>query len=530
MNNNNRLSKSSFLKGIKCGKATYLHYNEPNESTNESPELLSRFRNGRKVGQIGRDWYEGGIDLSQEGKLFGVALIEPTKQALKNGERILYEAAFVADGNLIKYFNTPLFFGKLLFVADIVVITEKEIKIFEIKSSTELKLPFHIYDIGFQMLVLRNSEILKQFDLENKKIELYILHVNKDYVRSEKLETNKLFVEHRVTNKAINVEPLVLEYIAQINETLSSSKSPNGKKGKKCFSPFPCEFVNRCWKTKLDDSILSIGNLPNYKAKTLLKNKISKINQINKGVELTGEQWTEVHAKTQGKIQVDKKELAIHLKGIMSTDPIYFLNFDSYSTGIPKFKNTSPYQHIYFQYSILFRENPDSELILKEFISEPGIDPRRRFIENFLNDTQGSAKIIIYDQAYRKNKKSKITYGRQNILNQMHDEFPEYKEALDDRIKRIVNIGIAFESRSYYDSRQAGSDKQDVILKLLAPELDFSQIPYGNEIIAKCNYEDYESLSLKDQILTKRSLPIYSRYKSIGLQIIVDTLLAKISE
>ena len=73
--------------------------------------------------------------------------------------------------------------------------------LYEIKSSTSLK-PEHIIDAAFQFLVV-NKEI--------KVDRVFILHMNKDYVRIGNLNLGNLFVSEEVTDK---VKEILIEIVS----------------------------------------------------------------------------------------------------------------------------------------------------------------------------------------------------------------------------------------------------------------------------------------------------------------------------
>ncbi len=172
------LSKNPFIKGAQCTKATYLHYNHPEYKSAVSIEQQLMFDKGKGFGLIAHELYSEGEDLSMNCQKFGSELIESTKLALKSGKRILYEAAFESDENFIMNNGKMLFNGKIMFVGDIIVISEKKIKIIEVKSSTIIKTPDHVYDIGFQSIVLENCSTFKNSGDENKRIEFWIAYIN----------------------------------------------------------------------------------------------------------------------------------------------------------------------------------------------------------------------------------------------------------------------------------------------------------------------------------------------------------------
>ena len=83
-------------------------------------------------------------------------------------------------------------------------------------------------------------------------------------------------------------------------------------------------------------------------------------------------------------VYIDKKRI----KDFLSTlsYPLYFLDFETYQMSIPEYDYVKPYEQIPFQYSLHYYKNSKSKLMHKEFLSEIGIDPRRKIAESLVKD------------------------------------------------------------------------------------------------------------------------------------------------
>src|SRR6185295_8392441 len=139
------LSKYPFIKGIQCSKAMYLHYRNPEYKSLITEEQKMIFEKGKEVGEVARNLYRGGYDLSEGNTIKGKKLIEVTKKALSTDKQIFYEPAFESPD------------GVGMFIGDILVKSSNKIKLIEVKSSTSIKLPEHILDIGFQWKILQDN-------------------------------------------------------------------------------------------------------------------------------------------------------------------------------------------------------------------------------------------------------------------------------------------------------------------------------------------------------------------------------------
>ncbi len=519
-----KLSKSTYIRGKSCAKFAYLAKQLPLMKPEIPPSLELKYLNGNEVGKLARDLYEGGVDISQGGNLFGYDLLEPTAKAISSGHKILYEAAFEADGSLLKYFNKTAYTGHLFFTADIVVICKDKIKVFEIKSSTKLKEPQHVYEFGFQSLVMRNCNSLKALGHGDKKIEFYFVCLNPDYRMGDELNINKLFKIENVTRRCLDVEILILEDLVDFKESFLLAKEPKERKGAHCVADGICPFFSTCWKTDVKNTILSIGGLTKWKINNLAANNILTLNKLSeKNEELTYNQWATLESNINGTIKRNLKELGRYSDKWNLDSHHHFINFEFFQPGVPRFPEMAPYQAIPFQLCTLSRKTSGGTIERTDFLETPGLDPRLNFLRAFLITTQQRGNIFYFDKGVRLNKKDAIFYyPKISILKKMAEQYPDYKEDLWERIDRMINISEPFEKRWYYDPNQLGSDEWNAIVRLFLDDFDLSTLPFGNAEAAKLNYVRYESLDLKNQILTRRALPEYCFHNTLALVNIVD--------
>ena len=158
-----------------------------------------------------------------------------------------------------------------------------------------------------------------------------------------------------------------------------------------------------------------------------------------------------------------------------------------------------------------------------DFMEMPGNDPRLNFINAFLMMTEADGTIFYYDKGIRlKRKDTDLYYPKIALLKKLAEKYSQFAVSLTERIERMVNLAEPFEKKWYYDPLQLGSDERNTIARLFLEGIDINSLPFGNPEIAKLNYIRYESLDLKNQILTKRALPEYCFYHTLALVNIVD--------
>jgi hypothetical protein len=119
------LSKSTYMRGLQCEKSIYLHKVHPELRGEISDSQEALFRQGTTVGELARKLFPGGKDCSTTNRDEFQLAAERTLQYIRNGESVIYEAAFIHD--------------HILVFADILVATRAGWQMYEVKSTTQVK-------------------------------------------------------------------------------------------------------------------------------------------------------------------------------------------------------------------------------------------------------------------------------------------------------------------------------------------------------------------------------------------------------
>jgi hypothetical protein len=94
------LSKTTFLKGVQCKKAVYLHKYYSKHKDPTPLERLIRFNEGHEIGFKAQELFPGGVNVAPSVKVTSKkALLETRK--LIDQKTTIYEAAFLFEQVLI---------------------------------------------------------------------------------------------------------------------------------------------------------------------------------------------------------------------------------------------------------------------------------------------------------------------------------------------------------------------------------------------------------------------------------------------
>lgn len=235
--------------------------------------------------------------------------------------------------------------------------------LYEIKSSTSLK-PGFIYDAVFQYLVVN-----KQIKIDR----VFILHLNKDYVRYSRLNLEQLFIAENITEK---VHELKMEVGVKREEALevTSAVSPEGIQH--CFKPKDCPCPQICHPDLLDYSIYDIPGLSKKKKYQLIEQGILDIKNVPDSFELNAKQRLIVEVAKLNEEYIDREAITREFQHF--NYPLYFLDYETYLSAIPMFDG--------------YHERKPRPISCRFFIPLPGnyVAKESRLLKNALKSTHYS--------------------------------------------------------------------------------------------------------------------------------------------
>ena len=156
--------------------------------------------------------------------------------------------------------------------------------------------------------------------------------------------------------------------------------------------------------------------------------------------------------------------------------PLYFMDFETFATGVPIYDGTRPYQNIPFQFSLHVITKPGAMVEHYEFLAEGKEDPRPAFLAGLKQDIGPKGSILVYYAAFEKSR-----------LKELAGAFPEYQEWVDSINERIVYLNVPFRDFSYYHPLQLGSSSLKHVLPVLT-KLSYSNMDIGEGSTASLKF------------------------------------------
>ena len=420
------LSKSSYCRGIQCKKILWLEKNKPEEKEETNNDRI--LEQGNDIHEVARYLFGSHINIEYRENLS--QMIEDTMNTIDSyKDVIITEASFNYNHNFCS--------------VDILKKNNNTYEMYEIKSSTELK-DVYINDASYQYYVLNNLGL--------KVTKVCLVHINSDYVRIGDLDLDQLFTKQDITKEVLELQETVKNNIKEINEYVEE-KEKIEEITENCFKPYPCLFFKYCTKHLPEKNIFTIPRMQTRQ----------KLKLYNKGIcsyeDLLKE---EINENTKKIIEyelynkedyIDKEKIKEFLNTL--TEPLYFLDFETYQMPIPLYDYVSPYEQIPFQYSLHYI---DSELKHKEYLSEPGIDPRKSLAQQLIKDIPKDTTTLAYNMGFEK-----------GVIKKLAKLYPDLSEHLMNIHDNIKDLMIPFQKGYYYKKEMHGSYSIKYVLPALFP-------------------------------------------------------------
>jgi len=325
--------------------------------------------------------------------------------------------------------------------------------LYEIKSSSSNK-PEFIIDAAFQYLIV-NKEI--------KVGRIFILHLNKEYVRFTNLNLENLFISEDVSDK---VQEILIDIDIKRREALAVAQQNIHEGIQHCYKPKECPCPNLCHPILPDYSIYDIPRITEKKKIQLLDQGIVDIKDVPSTFLLNDKQQKIVEVAKVGKPFIDRK--AIRREFEHFEYPLYFLDYETFLSAIPLFDGYHPQQQIVFQYSLHKMESLDREVTHTEHLSITNDDPSISLVESLIKDIGNSGTVFVWNKTFE--------IGRNKELSEIHPDYTDFFEKLNDR---IYDLGDFINYGMYIHPDFKGSWSIKNVLPVMVPELSYSDMEIG---------------------------------------------------
>ena len=435
-------SKSKYTEFWKCPKKCWLDEFKP-EVKESDGEARARMVAGRETGELAKGLFGDFIDVTEyktDGALDLAAMTEKTKRLVADGTENICEAAFSFNG--------------LYCAVDILRKENGGYAIYEVKSTSKIK-DYHYADVAYQKYVLERCGVTVT--------GAHIVILNNKYVRNGAPDIKKLFSVDggRDISKAIADEYGVVESnLKKAEAVMSCSAEPKIDIGKQCKD---CEYWKYCSRGLPKLNVFDIYAF-GKKWDCYEKGVVSFDDVLRSGVKLSEIQSRQIEYALCDKGTYINKSIIAEFLGKLSY-PLYFLDFETMSGGVPEYDGVCPFEQIPFQYSVHFIARADGEAEHREFLAEPCVDPRRPLAERLCADIPKNVCTVAYHAETER-----------GIVNKLAELFPDLSAHLRSIASNIVDLLPVFKSGGYYKREMGGSFSIKSVLPAVCPEMDYHNL------------------------------------------------------
>jgi hypothetical protein len=396
-----QISKSEYMMFLKHPAWLWLKKHDKTKLPPVDDNTQALFDAGHQFEPYAESQFPEGVTLGFSDYDEYLSLPQRTQDAIARGDQVLFQPRFEWNG--------------FTCICDIVsLVGNNEVDLYEIKASTSAKVE-HEFDLAFQAAVLEGTGLTVR--------NIYVIHVNNQYVRHGEIEPDKITSTQDVTEKVRAKGELTAKYMPVALAVAQQAKMPD---------PSP--------------ALAKLGSKKDWLQ--IYANIVPQEPKV----------WPE---DTVPVIQHDEiKQFIGKLKY-----PLYFLDYETLMSLVPYFDGQRPYQQVPFQYSLHLLQSPDAELEQREYLHRDNSDPARPLTEQLIKDIGDVGTVLVWYEGFEKARN-----------RELGDMLPEYKEAMDAINDRVVDLMMPFKNKWYDDPRCEGSASIKQVLPVLCPELSYKSL------------------------------------------------------
>lgn len=365
--------------------------------------------------------------------------------------------------------------------------------LYEIKSSSRNK-PEFISDAAFQYLIVK----------EHIKVErIFIIHLNKDYVRHSSLNLDNLFVAEDITEKVHDCLP---DVGTKMRDALEVATSISAEGIYHCYKPKDCPCPDLCHPELPEYSIYYIPRLTEKKKIQLLEQGILDIKDVPSNYPLNDKQRKIVEVAKASRVYIDEE--AIKREFEKFEYPLYFLDYETFLSAIPLFNGYHPQQQMVFQYSLHRMDSIQGDIAHAEHLSITKEDPSISLVKQLTEDIGNTGTVFVWNKAFEMSRNKELVL--------IH---PDYTDVLNNINGRIFDLGDFIKNGYYVHPGFKGSWSIKNVLPVMVPDLSYSEMDIGKgdqAMMAWCKLINDE-LPVHEVEKTKKALLEYCKMDTFAM-------------
>ena len=467
---------SNYMKCSECERHNWLVKNSPESyeqdeahifmenTTKEAKELAKKLFKGVQINEI---------DASYE-----------TQKALKNN-CTLFDAYFENDVASC--------------TVDILVMKNSKADIYLVKSGVNIY--YFAKELSFQKMVLKSKGI----NVKN----MYLILIDRDYVRGKKLNIKKLFKITNVNN--LDNSRNMYKRAAEIDLTQSLPCEPYSEVKKYCQH---CGFFEYCFKDLPKPNIFEISGM-DFATKLNLYNRgiVSFKDFVEKNEETDKAYMKQINCTLSNKPMVNKAKLREFLGNLKY--PIGFLDFETVAPLIPEFDKNKVGELIITQFSYHVIEKEGEKPKHYEFIGDGITYPEKDLCKALIEYIKPNHTVLMYSP-YEK-----------TCINHLISKKPSFAKELEAIKKNLVDLEQPFRKKYLYHPLMQGRSSIKKVLPALYPhskKLGYENLEVKNGAMAVEKYMNLKNLPKAERLEMIEKLLNYCCMDTLAMVALVEKI------
>ncbi|MFC1872478.1 DUF2779 domain-containing protein [Chloroflexota bacterium] len=417
------LTKTKYLNGLQCLKYLWILFNEPERVPGVDARTQYVFDQGHVVGELAKELFAGGVNIPQAGFMENLRL---TREYLKRRVPV-FEAGVRAE-NI--YARADILRPSGNYGWDIL----------EVKSSTSVK-DVNLEDMAFQRYVYQ----LAGLEIDGS----YVVYINNGYVKNGQINPAELFTVQDITEEERLASVGIQERIEKTVAAATQPQCPETSIGAHCKNPYECP-ITECWAGLPEDNVFTLYR-GGKKSAELYENGVASIAGIPESYALNPKQEIQRACAVSGQPFIEKGAISEFLAGLKY--PLYYLDFETFTTAVPIFDGTRPFQNIPFQFSLHVQSAHGSGAWHFSFLADGEHDFRGELLSVLHNELGDSGTIVAYNASFEK-----------KVIEELGQAFPDYAAWSEAVNRRFTDLMVPFRNFDYYSPDQKGSASMKNVL------------------------------------------------------------------
>lgn len=304
---------------------------------------------------------------------------------------------------------------------------------------------------------------------------LYVLYLNRSYVRGTELDPEALFTSSDVTGRVRRAYDVHRVRLEDLEARLASDPVLETFRDTPCSRPHSCPVCSTDWEPAPIDHVSTLHRGGDLVA-ALIAEGYERITEVPSELLVNRGQRIQQQSLRRGTPYTNVPALREFLASLAY--PVHYLDFEALTEPVPRFVGTRPWEHVPFLFSVHTEPAPGQPLAHSWFCMTPGRDERRELIGRLLGSVSDGGSILVYGAAFER-----------GVLARLADAFPSEAEHIDGILARIADLLAPFSAFDFYDPRQRGKVRLKTVLPILG-EKDYTHLAIRDGYAANLAYRD----------------------------------------